>query len=242
MRLGRNHGCGVARQAALDKARGKYLAFLDADDWWYPQKLAHQVRTFERYPELRALTSRVAVVDNRGLLWGMLGSVPHCADEVWVSHFDKLGPPPFPFGPTMVRTADARSIGFDRRFDYSEDSDFLVRLALGYDIGVVRGATYAYSAIVSRTVHKVVEGFRWRRGTYRRFLRRYPLRVLRLDIECRIKSLVYRGVYRLRLEREFFKARLARPSEEDVAAFLSARDAVWRSRSEIWPSGRQIGC
>lgn len=43
-RLPQNMGAGVARNNSIQQARGRYIAFLDADDWWYPNKLALQLQ------------------------------------------------------------------------------------------------------------------------------------------------------------------------------------------------------
>ena len=43
-RLEKNCGAGVARNNSLEHAQGRYIAFLDADDWWYPNKLELQMQ------------------------------------------------------------------------------------------------------------------------------------------------------------------------------------------------------
>lgn len=41
-----------ARKLAIEKANGVYLAFLDSDDYWEPEKLAAQVSVLEKSPEV----------------------------------------------------------------------------------------------------------------------------------------------------------------------------------------------
>ena len=38
-----NEGAAMARNTGLDHAHGRYIAFLDADDVWYPQKLQREM-------------------------------------------------------------------------------------------------------------------------------------------------------------------------------------------------------
>jgi glycosyltransferase involved in cell wall biosynthesis len=45
-----NRGTAASRNLGVREARGHYLAFLDADDVWLPDKLAQQVRILESHP------------------------------------------------------------------------------------------------------------------------------------------------------------------------------------------------
>jgi glycosyltransferase involved in cell wall biosynthesis len=45
-----NRGVSAARNAALERARGEFIAFLDADDVWLPEKLARQMELFRADP------------------------------------------------------------------------------------------------------------------------------------------------------------------------------------------------
>lgn len=42
--LPQNVGAGAARNNSITYASGRYIAFLDADDWWYPNKLEKQIQ------------------------------------------------------------------------------------------------------------------------------------------------------------------------------------------------------
>ncbi|MBY4893455.1 glycosyltransferase [Rhodobacteraceae bacterium N5(2021)] len=42
-RLNENSGAAVARNTAIEAARGRYIAFVDSDDLWHPEKMQRQL-------------------------------------------------------------------------------------------------------------------------------------------------------------------------------------------------------
>jgi teichuronic acid biosynthesis glycosyltransferase TuaG len=47
--LDKNSGAGIARNTALTEANGRYIAFLDSDDIWKPQKLSKQIELMQKH-------------------------------------------------------------------------------------------------------------------------------------------------------------------------------------------------
>ncbi len=47
-----NRGVSFARNSAISNSRGDYLAFLDSDDEWLPEKLTVQMEILSKYPNL----------------------------------------------------------------------------------------------------------------------------------------------------------------------------------------------
>jgi glycosyltransferase involved in cell wall biosynthesis len=65
-----NQGQGAGRNNAVRKASGDFLAFIDADDTWLPEKLELQMPLFEKDPAVGAVYSDMVVVDPEGKVLG----------------------------------------------------------------------------------------------------------------------------------------------------------------------------
>jgi glycosyltransferase involved in cell wall biosynthesis len=61
-----NSGCSSARNRGIENAKGEYIAVLDADDVFYPQKLEMQLEYMEKNPACVALGTNADVVDAMG--------------------------------------------------------------------------------------------------------------------------------------------------------------------------------
>lgn len=71
----RNGGPALARQAAIDHAQGRYLAFLDSDDLWLPTKLERQL-AFAQSRRAPLSYTGFRRIDEAGKVTGRLISVP----------------------------------------------------------------------------------------------------------------------------------------------------------------------
>jgi glycosyltransferase involved in cell wall biosynthesis len=66
----KNKGCGAARNNGAKLSKGKYLAFLDADDYWHDEKLARQVEALESNPKcVMCYTDPYLVDQYSNLIW-----------------------------------------------------------------------------------------------------------------------------------------------------------------------------
>ena len=66
-----NRGLAGARNTGIRHAQGEYLAFLDADDCWLPEKLAKHVQHLESSPHVGVSFSRSAFIDSQGKALGI---------------------------------------------------------------------------------------------------------------------------------------------------------------------------
>ncbi|ARV61302.1 glucosyl transferase [Nostocales cyanobacterium HT-58-2] len=61
-----NRGVAAARNTGIRHAQGEYLAFLDADDLWVPEKLAKHVEHLDNSPAVGVSFCRSAFIDELG--------------------------------------------------------------------------------------------------------------------------------------------------------------------------------
>ena len=130
VRMPRNGGASAARNAGIQKARGRYLAFLDADDVWLPGKLMKQVAAIEADPEVTVVTCNSQMTSASGvpLKEGHINRPPVSGVDAWKTLLV------YNFLPTptiLTRTALVRELGgFDEALAVGEDLDLWIKLAV----------------------------------------------------------------------------------------------------------------
>jgi glycosyltransferase involved in cell wall biosynthesis len=125
---------GRVRNAGARLASGDYLAFLDSDDLWKPQKLARQVAYFEKHPQIRICHTRE--VWQRGeKVVSQAGQKHRHSGDIFADALKKciIGPSTV----MMRRELFEEFGGFREDLEIAEDYELWLRITARFPVGYI---------------------------------------------------------------------------------------------------------
>jgi len=136
-----NSGLSAARNQGVALSSGRFVALLDADDMWLPEKLSRQMPLFQGRPELGVVYSDYERMDGEG---HPLPKGPTHMHRGWIS------------GPLLIenfvsvsttvvrRECFERHGGFDLALRTGEDYEMWLRLSVHYQFDFIAESTLRY--------------------------------------------------------------------------------------------------
>jgi glycosyltransferase involved in cell wall biosynthesis len=128
-----NRGANAARNTGIREATGEFVAFLDDDDRWHPEKLARQVAAFESGGDRVGLVytgARYVYPDGERVIGGAVSgdATRDILEGASVAEFSAV----------MVRASVIERAGLpDERFPSWQDHEWFLRLSLHCEFAVV---------------------------------------------------------------------------------------------------------
>lgn len=179
-----NGGVCVARNTALEMARGEFVAFLDADDRWRPTKLERQTAMFKSEPSLGLVFTNMVRFNESGVFpetqFSFLPDLPGIPSRpsaagggrvITVDAFESLVLlRQFPAWPStvMVRASAVAGVEFPPGVHLAEDLHYMLRVYSRVQAGYIEeplaelrrhGANATAAVVLLRPVVDVLTSF-----------------------------------------------------------------------------------
>jgi glycosyltransferase involved in cell wall biosynthesis len=132
-----NGGLPAARNTAIRNSDATYLALLDADDIWLPNRLEESFKTMDGRPDVGLSYGFVSRIDSDGALIDTF-SAKQKNGEGRIAPYIYMREVHLPCPTLTFRRSSVDEVGlFDESLQATEDRDMWVRIAFRYDVALV---------------------------------------------------------------------------------------------------------
>ena len=139
-----NRSACVALNHCIRRARGRFIAVLNSDDWWAPEKLTKQLDVMEEKPATAAVFTLASMVDERGRPLPpehpshKIFERPNRTRIDWLRRLILEGNC-LCHPSALVRSETYREVGlYDERLAQLPDLDMWIRICMRHDIWVIQ--------------------------------------------------------------------------------------------------------
>ena len=127
-------GVSAARNRGISESRAKFIAFIDHDDLWLPEKLEKQLALFDADPGIALVYARTMIINELGRPKGMVGGLVrpqrgNCFEKLLEGNF-------IPLSSAVVKKDALVALGvwFVQDLEMLEEIELFLRLAYSFRI------------------------------------------------------------------------------------------------------------
>jgi len=130
-----NQGVSVARNFGIEKASGEMIAFLDADDFWYPKHLENMASLIAKFPDEKVFSSAIEV-ETKNKIFKATYSIPNHHEIININFFEGSHDQGAIFTSSAVFERSVfETVGFfEPNLKTDEDTDLWIRVGLKYPV------------------------------------------------------------------------------------------------------------
>lgn len=128
------YGVSKARNLMIYRATGDYVAFLDSDDTWEPNKLEVCLKMLADNPEVKAVAHALRYLDKRGNKLSYIPTYPTTKAEMQAIKETGECPWVFPSSVVVDRSILLKEGGFPEDWQVGEDTELFTKIAQKYGL------------------------------------------------------------------------------------------------------------
>mgnify|MGYP001223785083 CR=1 FL=1 len=153
----KNYGAGHSRNIGIKKAKGNFIAFLDADDTWNKNKLLSQLN-FMKHQKCDFSFTSYSIINNRGQILKKIKAKNE------ISYNDLLNSCDIGLSTVLMKKKLFKNLKFPKLKTKEDFVLWLLVLKKGYKIGAIRKVLTLWrkvdNSLSSSVLQKLIDGFR----------------------------------------------------------------------------------
>ena len=143
VQLEQNRGLPATRNIGIRSAQGTYIAFIDADDLWIPEKLQTDIEYFDKHPDISMVYSKHINIDEKGCVLDGGPKIRLPSGNIFIQLFSEQNfiiP-----SSVVVRNNVFQTTGlFDEQLFNCQDWDMWLRIAFYFNVAGINKTLVKY--------------------------------------------------------------------------------------------------
>ena len=177
-----NQGVASARNTGIARSSGEFIALLDQDDVWLPDKLEKQVAFMDAHREAALVHARVSCIDGAGKPMSCKGWIYVGADADGLCAEQLLGGNRIAPLTVLIRRSCLERVGvFDPAFAPADDWHLWLRIAIQFPLGFLDSLVGMYRVHDSNESKNLLKMKMSEIGVMEFFRSSYPKHVRRMN-------------------------------------------------------------